>query len=67
MSDLPTLHWRNARWLPSGQIFCELEHPKYGWIPFAADKNDPELHGRLLYAEIVDSGDIAPVQDEEGA
>jgi hypothetical protein len=38
---------------------CEINHPKFGWIPFTANPDDPEEHGRLIYAYIqqeVDAG-----------
>jgi hypothetical protein len=42
---------RNARTLIDGRIDCEIEHPFYGWIPFTADPNDVEAHGRDIFAE----------------
>jgi hypothetical protein len=43
-------------------IGCEIDHEVFGWIPFAASPNDPEQHGRDLYAALVagEHGDIAP-------
>lgn len=32
------------------RIDCEIEHPQFGWIPFTADLNDVEAHGREVYA-----------------
>lgn len=31
---------RNAKWLESGLIDCEIEHPSLGWIPFTASPFD---------------------------
>jgi hypothetical protein len=35
--------------LPNGCINCTFIHPTHGEIPFTADPNDPEEHGRLLH------------------
>lgn len=35
--------------LPDGRIDCMLNHPIHGIIPFTADPNDPEEHGRLIH------------------
>lgn len=42
---------RNATHAGDGVIECEYEHPKYGWIPYAASINDTEESGRAIYAE----------------
>jgi hypothetical protein len=34
----------------NGYIDCEINHPKFGWIPFTARPDDVELHGREIYA-----------------
>lgn len=33
----------------AGNIDCEIEHPKFGWIPFTASQADVEQHGREIY------------------
>jgi len=45
-------------------IDCEINHPDYGWIPFAASINDVEPHGREIYSRIMagECGEIAPAQ-----
>lgn len=45
---------RNAKYNVNGTIDCELEHPKLGWVPFTASKDDVEEHGRLIYNELKD-------------
>jgi hypothetical protein len=35
------------------RIDMEINHPKFGWIPFTADKDDIEAHGRELWADAV--------------
>jgi hypothetical protein len=40
---------KNEVRLENGTIDCDFEHPKYGWIPFTADPNDVEEHGRAIY------------------
>lgn len=41
---------RNPVFTVDGRIDCEIEHPVYGWIPFTADPNDVEQHGREIHA-----------------
>lgn len=41
---------RNPLLNPDGTIDCEIEHPVYGWIPFTANQNDVEEHGREIFA-----------------
>lgn len=45
------LKFRNAKWdNPEHTSFtCELDHPIYGWIPFTASPNDPEVYGREIF------------------
>lgn len=51
---------RGAKYAANGMIDCEYEHPKYGWIPFAASPDDVEETGREIYALAV-AGDVAPM------
>ena len=37
---------RNPIYTEDGLIDCELNHPQFGWIPFTANPNDSEQHGR---------------------
>ena len=43
-------------------VDMEIEHPEYGWIPFSANPNDVEQHGRELFAQAIAGqfGEIAP-------
>jgi hypothetical protein len=48
------MNYRNAKFLASGWIDCEIDHPKFGWIPFTADPADTgaqfdvaALHGAM--------------------
>lgn len=34
----------------NGTIDCEVDHPIFGRLPFTADANDVEPHGRLIHA-----------------
>jgi hypothetical protein len=34
------MNYRNAKTLANGWIDCEIEHPRYGWIPFTANPQD---------------------------
>jgi hypothetical protein len=51
---------RNPIYTADGRIDCEIEHPQYGWIPFTASPDDPEQHGRDIFAAAVASGNVAP-------
>lgn len=42
---------RNPVFTVDGRIDCEFNHPVYGWIPFTADPNDVEPHGREIFAQ----------------
>ena len=54
---------RNPQHTADGRIDCEIEHPVHGWIPFTADPNDIEEHGRQIHADILASGaKIAPYE-----
>lgn len=55
---------KNPQWANTQHtlINLEIEHPEYGWIPFTADPNDVEEHGRQLYAEAV-AGQFGPVAE----
>ncbi|WP_234896316.1 hypothetical protein [Sinorhizobium meliloti] len=45
----------------SSTIDMEINHPKYGWIPFTASATDVEEHGRQLFAD-ASAGSVAPYQ-----
>jgi hypothetical protein len=34
------MNYRNAKFVNTAIIDCEIEHPVYGWIPFTCDPND---------------------------
>lgn len=53
------MNYRNAKFNMHGTIDVEIEHPKYGWIPFTADPNDPVEYGRQIHAEVV-KGNVQP-------
>ncbi len=54
------IDYKNPVYTEDGRIDCEIAHPVYGWIPFTADPNDVEEHGREIFAKIVADGTIAP-------
>jgi hypothetical protein len=53
---------RNPQYNAAGTIDMEMEHPKFGWIPFTASPDDSEQHGRELYAQAM-AGDFGPVAE----
>lgn len=46
------VNFRNVIRLDDGRYDCEIEHPVFGWIPFTANPNDVEDHGRAIWAAI---------------
>lgn len=60
---------RNPSYNAFGTIDCEINHPKFGWIPFTASPDDceqsgPEIHARITLGE---AGEIAPYVEPEPA
>lgn len=53
---------RNPVFTEDNRIDCEINHPVYGWIPFTADSNDVEQHGKEIYAAALSMGPAAYVQ-----
>ena len=45
------MNYKNPVFTASGTIDMELDHPVHGLIPFTASPDDPEEHGRLLFAD----------------
>lgn len=56
MTSLMDMAWRNPKYNADATIECEVEHPMYSWIPFTANPDDVEEHGRHIHAEILASG-----------
>lgn len=48
------MEYRNAKYNSVGTIDCEINHPKFGWIPFTASPDDSQKYGRDLYASMRD-------------
>lgn len=66
---------KNPRWANAEHtaIDCEINHPRYGWIPFTASPDDVEAHGREVFDALF-VGDVleyvpppAPTTDELAA
>lgn len=43
------MEYRNAQYTQDGKIDCEINHPKYGWIPFTASPDDVEGVSREVF------------------
>lgn len=43
------MEFRSATFNQFGTIDVEINHPKFGWIPFTASPDDPEKLGRDIY------------------
>lgn len=61
------MEFRNAKYNEHGTIDMEINHEKFGWIPFTASSNDREEIGRILYDEAVVFGpeEYVPPTPEE--
>jgi len=53
---------RNLKYNEFGTIDCEINHPEHGWIPFTADPDDCEEHGRQIHQQAT-AGDFGPIAD----
>jgi hypothetical protein len=67
------MNFRNAKYIKNGWIDCEIEHPKFGWIPFTCDPNDTgtafdtkELFDRMVASNTV-AAYVPPTQEELNA
>lgn len=47
---------RNPTFTADGRIDCEVDHPRFGWIPFTASEDDPSLMGRAIFAFAMETG-----------
>lgn len=54
------MEWQNAAFNAAGLIDCEINHPRFGWIPFTVDPADAgaEFDVAALDAEIRSAGNI---------
>jgi hypothetical protein len=61
-------NYKNPAYNANGTIDMELDHPVYGLIPFTASPDDPEEHGRLLFADVQATAlpYVAPTPDVPG-
>ena len=64
------MNYRNAKRLANGWIDCEIEHEKYGWIPFTCNPNDTgalfdvaALHA-AMDADPATAAYVPPTQEE---
>lgn len=55
---------RNPRYANADKTLIDVEilHPVFGWIPFTANPQDVEAHGRELFAMLA-AGEAGPVAD----
>lgn len=52
------MEFRNVKDNGNNTFDCEVNHPKFGWIPFTASPNDVEELGRSIHKEITESSSI---------
>lgn len=64
------MNYRNAKYIDSTRIDCEIEHPEFGWIPYTLDPADTDMtiDNNVLLAAMASAGDVAayvpPTQEE---
>lgn len=51
--------FKNAQYDADGTITADILHPVFGWVPFTANPNDVEAHGRALFAHMSAVGPVA--------
>lgn len=56
------MQYRNARYISETVIDCEINHEKYGWIPYtlAPDDTDQTIDNDILLSAMTVNGDVAP-------
>lgn len=54
------MEFRNPVYNEYGGIDVEVNHPRFGWIPYTANSTDTRPAGRALHDAIVEAGNIAP-------
>ena len=37
------MNYRNAKYIDTARIDCEIEHPEFGWIPYTLDPADTDM------------------------
>lgn len=64
------MNYRNAKYIDTTRIDCEINHPDYGWIPYTLDPLDTDstVDNAALMASMQLKGDVvsyvAPTQKE---
>lgn len=58
------IEYKNPCYNENGTIDVDINHPDFGWIPFTADPEDVEPHGRQIFEDLKD--EAAPYTPPEG-
>ena len=55
------MRYRNAKYIDTTRIDCEIEHPEFGWIPYTLDPADTDMtvNNDELLAAMALTGDVA--------
>jgi len=55
------MDYRNAKYIDETRIDCEIDHPKFGWIPYTLDPSDTDMtvNNVALLAAMNAAGDVA--------
>jgi hypothetical protein len=58
------VEWRNPKYASTKELVieCEINHPEYGWVPFACCPNDTSasFDTAALFSAMEASGTVAP-------
>ena len=56
------MNYRNAKYIDTTRIDCEIQHPDYGWIPYTLDPADTDMtiDNNVLLAAMAKAGNVAP-------
>lgn len=52
------MEYRSAQYIEDGRIDCEINHPRFGWVPCTACQHDEPTAD--LFADMVENGNVAP-------
>jgi len=55
------MDFRNPKFNAHGGVDVEINHSKFGWIPFTASAEDIEAHGRDIHSDALAAGPAAYV------
>jgi hypothetical protein len=64
------MEYRNAKHISKNRVSCEINSPRFGWIPYTLDPNDKDMriNNAAMLRKMNENGDVAdyipPTQSE---